>query len=112
MNQYASTTIANGQSESAAIDLDGFILGAVLLPATWTAANLTILASHDGATWLPVYDRGGTEYVITAASGRWVTVTREATESFRHVKLRSGVVATPVNQGAARLIHLALVTVD
>lgn len=112
MNQYGSTTIANGASESAPIDLDGYVLGAVLLPAAWTAADLTVLASDDGDTWLPVYDRAGNEYVIDADTSRWTLLPREATESFRHVKLRSGVVGAAVAQGAARVIRLAMMSVD
>ena len=110
MNFNVTTTIANGASESSAIDLDGHWLGAVSLPAAWTAADLTVLASPDGgSTWLPVYDAAGNEVTIQADTERWVAVTRESTEAYRRIKLRSGNAATPVNQGAARTIHLAIV---
>lgn len=109
---YPTTTIASGASESGPVDVEGSIIGAVRLPAAWTAADLTVLASHDGDTYVPVYAQDGTEFTIDAAADRWVNLPREATESFHHVKLRSGTAALAVNQAAARTIILALISVE
>lgn len=112
MRLYHTATIANGASQSNVIPLEGHVVLAVLLPAAWTAADLTILAADtEAGTYLPVYDAAGNEVTWQADTSRWVTVTREATEGFHWIKLRSGTAAAAVNQGAARTIKVALAPV-
>lgn len=100
--------ITNGQSLSAAIDLKEGELIAFSMPASWTAANLTLQSSKDGGeTWQNVYDKSGTEITITVAADRYVVLDSTLTDllrGVRNLKIRSGTSGAPVNQGAERTI--------
>ena len=102
------STAADGQS--AEIDLKGFELEAIQMPAAWTAAALTFLGSDvTGGTFQDVYDSGGTELNLTVAQGRMIGLTeahRAVLKALRFIKIRSGVTATPVVQGASRTLVL------
>jgi hypothetical protein len=76
------------------------------MPATWTAANLTLQASVDNSTWDNVFDSLGTEVTITAAASRFILLNPADFVSVRYLKVRSGTSGTPVNQGGARTITL------
>lgn len=78
------------------------------MPASWTAANLTLQSSKDGGeTWQNVYDKSGTEVTITVAADRYVVLDSTLTDLLRgarNLKIRSGTSGAPVNQGAERTI--------
>ena len=98
--------IANGQSLSGAVNLSGFTLIGIDMPASWTAANLTLQASVDNSTWDNVFDSLGTEVTITAAASRFILLNPADFVSVRYLRVRSGTSGTPVNQGGARNITL------
>jgi len=105
-----TATIAINQSVSDDIDLGLMRLGRIVIPAAWDAANITLQTSHDGVTWSTgLYDATGTEYTITAAASRSIIVPLVDMLSVRYLRLRSGTIATPVAQTAARSIILVLV---
>lgn len=105
-----TATIANGASQSSVIELSGDDrLVGVGIPASWTAANITLLVAGvpDAAgtlTYYPVYDKSGNEVVITAAAGLVNMIGGQIVSGCRYLKLRSGTAGTPVNQGAARTL--------
>ena len=100
-------TILNGQSQSQEIDLGESQLVGLVMPATWTAANLTILAaSSPGGTFNPLHDEGGTEITITAAAARQISISSAKLQGARFIKVRSGTSGAPVNQAADRQIQL------
>ncbi len=101
-----TATIANGQSLSGAVNLSGFTLIGIDMPASWTTANLTLQASIDNSTWDNVFDSLGTEVTITAAASRFILLNPADFVSVRYLKVRSGTSGTPVNQGGARTITL------
>ena len=101
-----TATIANGASLSDAIDLGGTSLTGLLLPATWTTADITVQASVDGNAFVNVYNDLGGETLIKAAASRLVTLDPAQFMGFSHVKLRSGTSGTPVNQASEREITL------
>jgi hypothetical protein len=101
-----TATIDNGASLSGAVNLSGFTLIGIDMPATWTAANLTLQASVDNSTWDNVFDFLGTEVTITAAASRFILLNPADFVSVRYLKVRSGTSGTPVNQGGARTITL------
>ena len=106
------TTIASGASVSGDIDLGLMRLGRIVMPtvaAGWTAANLTLQTSHDGADWNNLHDATGTEYTITAAAGRSILVPLADMLSVRYLRIRSGTAAAAVPQAAARSLTLVLV---
>lgn len=101
-------TIANGASVSGSVELGGDSIVGVAMPAAWTAAQLGVEASVDGTNFSPCYDAAGDELLIAAAASRYIVLAPEMTKGLRYVRLRSGTVAAPVNQGAAREISLEL----
>lgn len=111
-NQVITTTavIPNGAAAlSAAIDLSAARLVMIEMPATWVAANLTFAASSTLAgTYTPLYDQYGTEYTVTASTSRSIVVALADFVGVRYLKIRSGPVASPVNQTADRTLTLTL----
>lgn len=103
-----TATIANGASLSDAVQLDGSALVGIVMPATWTAANLTIQASHNDSTYNNVYDELGTEKTIVAAASRYISLNPADFAGSDSIKVRSGTAGTPVNQAAARSVILVL----
>jgi len=105
----ATATIANGESLSAAVDLGTGRLAGIVMPAAWTAANLTFQTSPDGVTWRDRYDWLGGEVTVVAAAARSIQVNLADWLGVRFLKVRSGTSGTPVNQGAERVLTLVLV---
>lgn len=105
-NNIISATILSGASLSAAVYLGSGTLSKIIMPATWTAANLTFQTSDDGTTYSNLYDASGTEYVVTAAASRAIIVPVSEFQGFRYMKVRSGTAGVPVNQGADRVLTL------
>lgn len=104
-----TVTILINESLSDEIDLEGFGLFAIEMPAAWTAANLTFqVATASGGTFQDLYDDGGNEVVVTAAAARVIGLDAKAPEiaSLRFIKIRSGTTGTPVAQLAARTLTL------
>lgn len=106
-NETATATILSGASLSDAIDLSGRNLTGILLPATWTTADLTFSVSLDGTTYADLHDAAG-EYVAVAAASVFIGLNIAALMGFRYLKVRSGTSGTPVNQAADRSIVLTL----
>lgn len=105
-----TATILSGASQSNAIDLEGYPLSALHMPAAWDTASITFLSAPtlDG-TYQPVY-ADGIEVNEPAAAARCIPIASNALAlaSIRFIKLRSGTAGTPVNQTADRVITLAL----
>lgn len=103
-----TATIANAASLSGSVDLNGRQLVGIMLPAAWTAANLTLQASMDGSTFFNVYAIGGSEYTATVtAASTFIIIPPNDLLGVRYIKLRSGTSGSPVTQGASRTITLA-----
>lgn len=106
-----NTKIASGASQSGVVDLIGFLLAGIQMPTTWTAADITFLASLDGVTYQPVYNTDGDEYTIASAAAqasRFIAIDPRDFAGVRYLKIRSGTAAAAVNQGADRTLGLAL----
>lgn len=104
--------IANGESLSTGCDCRGYEISGIVMPAAWTAASLTFQGSHDGATYQNVYDTNGVEVTFTptvALDHGLLADILLALRPWDYVKVRSGSAGTPTNQGAARLVVLALI---
>lgn len=104
-----TAVVASGASLSGAVTLGGYRLAGVVMPADWTAANLTFQGSHDGTTYWNVYDDAGSEVSVTAAEDRDIGIRANvalALAPWRFLKVRSGTSGTPVNQAADRTLTL------
>lgn len=105
--------IASGTSLSAALDLGDQRLHRFVVPAAWTAADVTFQSSADGVTFNDIYDAVDGEVKVAAAMmvpGRMIVVSQAIFFGVRHIKIRSGLSAAPVNQAAARTIALRTVS--
>lgn len=106
-----TVTIATGASLSDAVNIENATMIGIIMPAAWTAANLTFqAAARETDTFANVYDDAGTEVSVTADASRAIPIGTDlkALGSFRYLKIRSGTAAVPVNQAAARVITLFL----
>jgi hypothetical protein len=104
-----TVTIDNGASLSNELDLGEARAGSIIMPAAWTAASLTALVSRDGVTYSSLYDEFDAEWAILTANivaGRARALPLQLFLPHRWLKFRSGTVALPVNQGAARTLYL------
>lgn len=106
-NNIATATILSGASLSDAVPLMGRNITGILVPSSWTAADITMSVSLDGSVYADLYDSAG-EVVLTAAASVFIGLNIAQIMGFNYVKLRSGTSGTPVNQGADRSILLAL----
>jgi hypothetical protein len=100
--------IASGGSLSAAVDLFGYSLVGLIMPAEWTTANITMQNSLDGTTFNNVYDYLGAEYTANAAAARFIALQPGDVIGLQSIKLRSGTAAVAVNQVAARTIKIVV----
>lgn len=110
-----SATIANGAALSSAIDMTQWIAQgsptpiAIIMPAAWTTAGITLQASNDGVNYNEVYTQAGSEYTVTTpAASEYIILNPPDLEGMTYIKIRSGTAGSPVNQGAARTISLVL----
>lgn len=104
---YAAV-IANNASLSDGIDLKGYTLCGVEMPADWTDANLTFQGRTKGGIWSNVYDRYGNELVVVADDDRYIPIDPLDFLGVEEIKVRSGTSGSAVNQSAARTINLAV----
>jgi len=99
-------TIALNASLSGAIAIGNTTPVALIMPAAWTAAGLTLQASVDGVAYNDVYDQYGNEVTLTVSTSRHVLLDPSVLVGMTHVKLRSGTAGVPVVQLAARVLTL------
>lgn len=105
-----TATIPESDSITPAIQIGGSALVGIVMPATWTAANITLQGSHDGVTFNNMYDSAGIEKTITAAAARYITLEPADFVGCDEIKIRSGTAAAHIDQDDARTITLVLVT--
>jgi hypothetical protein len=110
---HRTFTIANNASLSDAVSLDEAALVGLIMPGTWTAADLTLQGAgeNDETAFLNVYDKDGTEVTIDAAASRYILLEPGKFAGIKQLKIRSGTSGTPVNQGGARTIVAVLMPV-
>ena len=105
------TRIPASQALSSAIASVGYGVCLLQMPSSWTDAPLTVQGSLDEAdptSWADLYDHLGNEVVLTVIAGRGLTLPPTMLLGWRWLRLRSGLAAAPVNQGAERHITLGI----
>jgi hypothetical protein len=110
-----TVTIANGASLS---DADAISINesrnksphslvAILMPAAWTAADLTFQASNDNTTFYEMVNTAGNNVTVTGpAADEWIAIDPADFVGVEYLKVRSGTVGAAVAQGAARVLTL------
>lgn len=88
-----TTTIAVGQTDSAAIDLSGLELVGMFIPSNFTATAVTIkTAPSSGGTYLTAQDGYGTDYSLTVAANKYIAINNfNIVAGLRFIKITAGV---------------------
>lgn len=96
-------TIANGVQESAALDMGGFTLCGILLPAAFTGTALTFEVSDSlSGTFVALKSTtSGTALSYTVAQGTYAAIDPKDFQGVNFLKLKSGTA-----EGAARALTL------
>ena len=104
--------IAAGASLSAAVELGGHSVERIIMPAAWTAADLTFQFSDDGGTTFQnAYWDWGAEMVVDAAVATTIELSPFVKLSnIDQLKVRSGTAGTPVLQVAEGIVRLSVST--
>lgn len=109
-SQFANVaTIANGASLSDGknISIKGASIVGIVMPASWTAADLTFQGSLDGTTWYELVTTTGAAVTIASpAAGTWIAINPGDFAGVPWLKVRSGTSGAAVNQGGARTITI------
>ncbi len=116
LNQSSPTiqtaVINAGQALSAVANLGAEALHGIVVPSTWTAAELTFQASIDGgATFQELQDDTGTAISVAVTAGALIVLDPTLWRAINCLKIRSGTLASPVNQVANATLSLVLGTV-
>ena len=103
--------IPAGQAVSNAVLIGSGVIVGIIIPAAWTAAQLTFLVSLDGVNYYQMVDSTGTNVVSvnTPTINTFVAVAHF--ELFRgaiYIQLQSGTTAAQVNQTLAAQITLVI----
>jgi len=85
-----NVSIANGQTVSGALDLQGLALVAFQMPAAFTGTTMTFQGSFDDSTYQAIYNTSNTAYSITVAVSRTYAINPADFAGFRYVKFVSG----------------------
>ena len=87
-----------------AADLQGYKITGVIMPATWTAADITFEGSIDDSTFNPIKSKSGVAYTLTVSASDFIHLPLSDTYNFpRYIKVGS---SNP--QGADRTVKLVL----
>lgn len=107
-SDVVSATINNGTSISDAIDLGGLRLFGLIIPMIWTAAEVSFQASFQGKdSFYDLHDKDG-EICFSVTAGSYLELEAEKFASIQTIKIRSGVLDTPIPQEASADIGLVL----
>lgn len=83
-------TIANGQTDSSAIPTGGFTLCGLFLPAAFTGASISFLASSDGVTYVPVRSTtSGTLLSYTVTVSTYLSIDPKDFQGIAFLKIKS-----------------------
>lgn len=96
---HDDVVIADAATDSGQVDLLGYQLAGIVIPAEWEGIALKFKAAaqaRDGGagTFFPVHDKAGTEVSFTVAASRFVHVDPELLAGARFVKLVAGTAQT------------------
>jgi len=102
--------IPNGTAISNSVKLGGAGISGIFMPAVWSAAGLGFSVSQDDVTYFGLFDEAGAEISLVVAAATYVQLTNLSRfagfSADLFLKVRSGTIAVPVNQGAARTLLL------
>jgi hypothetical protein len=103
-------TIPAGQSLSNGALVGDYRISGLQFPPVWAAGGISWQASlDDGATWVEVTDATGAPiaYPTAGAANTYFLLDSTKFVGLTLVRIRSGTLAAPVNQGANCVLRLA-----
>ena len=105
--------IVKGESQSTVINKSGYKNMLIIMPAVWTAADITFLVSNNPTTGFVKLVKASDETEITSKASASEAVNmdgtlKEALGACAYVKIRSGTSALPVNQVDRRKLIVVL----
>ncbi len=104
MNPALQVTLLSGGTKTPAINLNGFTLCGIFLPATFTGTTLTFEASIDGVTFVAVKSTtSGSALSYTVAQNTFAAIDPKDFQGIRYLKIVSG-----STEGADRVLTLAV----
>ena len=81
----------------------------IIMPQSWTAANVTILGSPFGVNFYDLYDGlPGTELMFNVRPGVMVNINPNRLRCCAAIRLRSGTHNAPIVQAAARTFGIVI----
>ena len=104
-------TIPSGTSVSGVLDTGRDSILGIVMPSSWTSADLTFEVSYDNITWVGmVYDETSSQCnsISSPAPSSAHTVSLSGLLPYRYVRLRSGTTSSPVVQGGDRSVVVLL----
>ena len=107
--EFKEVTIPSGDDISDAVDIGSKELVGISMPDGWTEASITFAATVDDTNFLSLNDAAGSEVaVLLPLADKHIALSFAGIKGLSKIRLRSGTVSTPVNQGADRVITLIL----
>src|SRR5215467_7455822 len=105
--------IEEGEYLSDAVDLTGYEIVRITMPAGWTNANLTFQISTDGQGFNDLFAYDGTEYTLVVITGAAVPLRDDSAvkKAAQFVKFRSGSRQFPVIQRERREFAIAVLPI-
>ena len=105
--------IAQNQAISGEIDIGGWTLVGIWVPAAWITAGISFQGSIDGITFGELVDQTNTAIAVSSITGGaavFVALDPAKFRALRAIKVRSGTSGAPVNQTASGGVTLTLLT--
>lgn len=101
-NDCQSTlTIPESSDTSDTVDLFATRMVGIVTPSAMTGTAVNVLASFDGVTFYPYYNKDGVEVEIDIATNRWIGIVPADFAGIRYIKLVSN-----ATEAAERLITI------
>jgi hypothetical protein len=99
--QTQQVTVASGNTTSDTINLNGFGMVGLILPAALTSTTMTFTGSQDGVNFTSLYNVVGTQLAITIAASRLILFSPGDFVGINYVQLVTGSA-----EGSDRLIQV------
>lgn len=105
------TTIANGESLSAAVDVLGYEVVAIEQPANCEGTVFTFQGSVDGVVFANIRDATAELSIAkSATAAEVIQFGRTASlRGYKFIKVRTGTAASPTNQTGAATLKISLI---
>jgi hypothetical protein len=94
----ATTTIANGATDSAAIDLGVATLAGLTFDSAFDGTTITFkVATASGGTFVPMVNSSGTTISYTVAASKYLPLDPAIFAGIRHFKITAGTSQTGIS---------------